>query len=94
MTRIIYDPESGGNLVVVDRTGGGKSLVLAMTVIVVGRVTIVVVPLLAPPADQLARLNAAVQRYGAVSAIHLDKISSKDLNKKLIPKMGALPYDS
>ena len=77
-----------------DRTGGGKSLVLAMTVIVVRGVTIVVVPLLALTADQLARLNAAVQRYGAVSAIHLNETSSEDLNKKLIPKMDALPYDS
>ena len=66
---------------------------LTMTAIVVGGVTIVVVPLLALTADQPARLNAAVQRYGAVSAIHLDETSSEDLNKKLIPKMDAFPYD-
>ena len=60
ITRIAFDPRSGGKLVVVDQTGGGKSLVLAMTAIVVGCVTIVVVPLLALTADQLVRLNAAV----------------------------------
>ena len=93
ITRIAFDPRSGGKLIVVDRTGGAKSLVLAMTAIVVGGVTIVIVPLLALMADQRTRLNAAVQQYGAVSAIHLDETSTDDLNKKIIPKMDALSRD-
>ena len=60
ITRIAFDPQSGGKLIVVDRTGGGKSLVLVMAVIVVGGVTIVIIPLLALTADELTRLNAEV----------------------------------
>ena len=60
ITRIAFDPQSGGKLIVVDPTAGGKSLVLAMTAIVVGGVTIVIVPLLALTADQLTRLNASI----------------------------------
>ena len=69
-------------------------MALAMTAILVGGVTIVIVPLLALTANQLTRLNAAVQRYGAVSAVHLDETSIEDPKEKIIPKMDALSRDS
>ena len=92
--RIIFDPSSGGRLIIVDRTGGGKSLILAMTAICVGGITLVLVPLLALTANQLARLNKAIQKYGVVSADHMDEISGKDLREKIIPMMDSMRYDS
>jgi superfamily II DNA/RNA helicase len=92
--RIIFDPSSGGRLIIVDRTGGGKSLILAMTAICIGGITLVLVPLLALTANQLARLSKAIQKYGVVSAFHMDEISRKDLNDKIIPMMDTMRYDS
>ena len=64
---------------VVDLTGGGKSLILSMTAISVGEITLLVIPLLALTANQLARLNNAIQKYGAITAVHLDEMLGDDL---------------
>ena len=92
--RIIFDPSSGGRLIIVDRTGGGKSLILAMTAICIGGISLVLVPLLALTANQLARLSKAIQKYGVVSAHHMDEISAKDLREQIIPMMDTMRYDS
>ena len=63
VTRLLFG-EGKGKLLLVERTGGGKSLVLALTAVCVGGVVVVIVPLLALTADQLARINRAVQRPG------------------------------
>jgi len=44
--KIIFDPTCGGRLIVVERTGGGKSLMLYMTAVSVAGVTLVILPLL------------------------------------------------
>ena len=79
---------------IVDRTGEVKSLILAMTAICIGGITLELVPLLTLTANQLAPLSKAIQKYGVVSPVHMDKISAKDLNEKIIPMMDTLRYDS
>ena len=54
-------------------------------------VTVISVPLLVLITEQLARLNAAVQYYGSVNTVHLNKISAEDPSQKIIPKMRVLP---
>ena len=51
VTRILFEPGTGGKLLLVERTGGGKSLVLATAAVTAAGVTVVVVPLLALAAD-------------------------------------------
>ena len=92
--KICFDSECEGKMIVVDRTGGGKSLILAMTSIIVAGISVVIVPLLALTANQLARLNRAVSKYGAVTAIHLDETSKDDLLHRVIPKMDSLPSNT
>lgn len=53
---IIFDPSSKGRFLVVDQTWG-ESLILAMTAICIGGISLVIVPLLALTANQLARLH-------------------------------------
>ena len=63
VTRLCFG-EGESKLPLVERTGGGKSLVLALTVVCVGGVVVVIIPMLALATDQLARINRAVQRPG------------------------------
>jgi superfamily II DNA helicase RecQ len=90
---ILCNPKSGGRLLVVDRTGGGKSLILCMTAITIAGITLVIVPLLALTANQLARIRKAIQKYGVVSCYHMDDTSSCDLHHKIIPKMDDMPVE-
>ena len=69
VTRILFEPGTGCKLLLVERTGGGKSVVLAMVAVTAAGVAIVVVPLLALTADQQSRLDRAVQRFGPFRAI-------------------------
>lgn len=65
-----------------------------MTAICVAGITLVIIPLLALTANQLSRLQRAVQDYGAVSTYHLDDTSKKDLTEKIIPKINSFQYES
>ena len=87
---ILFDSESDGKLIVVDRTGGGKSLILQMTAICVGGVTLVIVPLLSLTANLMSRISRASCARMAVSAVHLDETSHHDLVTKVIPKLDGL----
>mmetsp|Transcript_33194 Transcript_33194/g.69753 ORF Transcript_33194/g.69753 Transcript_33194/m.69753 type:complete len:158 (+) Transcript_33194:242-715(+) len=87
---IVCDKSSKGRLLVVDRTGGGKTLILHMMAILVGGIALVIIPLLFLTANQFERIKHAVQRYSAVYAYHLDKCSKHDTKEKLIPKMDDL----
>ena len=55
--RALTDEETRRKLLLVERTGGGKSLVLGLVSVLCAGVTVVLVPLLALTADQLARFN-------------------------------------
>jgi superfamily II DNA helicase RecQ len=91
--RIVCDKSSKGRLLVVDRTGGGGTLILHMTAISVGGIALVIIPLLSLTANQLDHIKHAVQRYGAVYAYHLDECSKHDTKEKLIPKMDEFEYN-
>mmetsp|Transcript_13122 Transcript_13122/g.28347 ORF Transcript_13122/g.28347 Transcript_13122/m.28347 type:complete len:292 (-) Transcript_13122:1026-1901(-) len=90
--RIIRNKLSKGRLLGVDRTGGGKTLILHMMAILVGGIALVIIPLLFLTANQFERIKHAVQRYCAVYAYHLDKCSKHDTKEKLIPKMDEFEY--
>ena len=91
---ILFNEESEGKLLVVDRTGGGKSLILQLTAVAVAGVTLVVVPLLSLTANQMARVSRASSRRMSISAIHLDETSWEDVEGKVIPKMESLSADT
>ena len=78
----------------VDRTGAGKLLVLFLTAVAVGGVTLVLVPLLSLTAAQLAKLHAAVQRFGTINAVHLDEHTQEELARTVLPRLEAIRYDS
>ena len=62
--------------------GRGETLLLLMTAISVGAITLVIVPLLALTANQLARVKKAVQTSMVVTANHLDDCSSKENSRE------------
>jgi len=72
----------------------GESLILYMTAIVVGGMTVIIIPLLALTANQLSRLQQDVQAFDMVSTCHLDDTSKEDLNKTILPKIYSFEYES
>ena len=91
---LVFDPICEGKLLVVDRTGGGKSLIMQLAATMVGGIVLVVIPLLALTANQLAKIKQAISTYGSVEAHHLDEISAWDQNSKIIPRMHAIGTQS
>ena len=65
--KILLDPQTNGKLIVVDRTGGGKSMILFLTAVMIAGITLVFIPLLTLTPDQLARFRKKVQKYGTLS---------------------------
>ena len=92
--RALTDEETRRKLLLVERTGGGKSLVLGLVSVLCAGVTVVLVPLLALTADQLARFNNADQSRGVVHAIHLDETDQSDLDGEVVPMLDDLPRDT
>ena len=73
VTRILFEPGTGGKLLLVERTGGGKSLVLATVAVTAAGVAVVVVPLLLlqhPPGVGYRRplIGAPPATFGAAPA--------------------------
>ena len=73
--KLLYDATSSGKLLVVDRTGGGKSHILRLAGVMVNGIILVIVPLLALTADQMANIINAIQEHGSVEAHHLDDLT-------------------
>ena len=71
----IVSPTTPNQLLLVDRTGGGKTHVTRTAGIMLRGIIIIFIPLLSLSADQHSKFNVAAQRYGCVNAIHLDEIS-------------------
>ena len=88
------DLESAGKLIVVDSTGGGKSLITFMSAVTVAGISLLIIPLLSLTANQLSHIKKAVSKYRIVTAHHLNDLSSTDLNDSIIPMMDAFPYES
>ena len=62
--KIVYEPISEGKLLVIDRTGGGKSLILQLSAVMVGGIAFVLVPLLSLTANSISKVKRTVQEYG------------------------------
>jgi superfamily II DNA helicase RecQ len=70
-TKITFGEDFRGRLLVGERTGGGKSLILQPVEICLGAIMLVIVPLLSLAANQLALLAMASQACRLVKANHL-----------------------
>ena len=92
--KILFGLSSAGKLLVVDRTGGGKSHILRMTVVMVNGIILVIVPLLALTANQMANIMNAMQVDGSIEAHNLDDTSRTALHDIVIPRMDKIPYDT
>ena len=92
-TRILFEEDCRGRLLVVDRTGGGKSLILQTVATCVGAITLVIVLLLSLTANQLSRLESANQDHGSVKAVHLDDTPDALVRSSLLPKMEEITVD-
>mmetsp|Transcript_36102 Transcript_36102/g.66172 ORF Transcript_36102/g.66172 Transcript_36102/m.66172 type:complete len:200 (+) Transcript_36102:456-1055(+) len=71
---------------------GGHILQIIATCAV--EIIAVIVPLLALTANQMAKIEEALQDCGSVSAVHLDELSSAAINGKAIPRMHEIGYHS
>ena len=65
-----------------------------MTAISVEMISLVIIPLFSFTINQLSRIEKAAQRYGTITAHHLDDTSSMDLEQKIIPRMDTFSYHS
>ena len=93
VNKLVYDKESGGKILLVDRTGGGKSLILQLSAVMVGGIAYVIVPLLALTANQIAKIKLALQEEGLVKCYHLDETNPRSIKEKLIPRMDRFAVD-
>ena len=85
--KILFDPTSLGKLLVVDRTGGGKSHILRLVATMVNGIILVIVSLLALTADQMANIIHAIQEYGSSEGHHLNDLTRTQINNDVIPRM-------
>jgi superfamily II DNA helicase RecQ len=92
-TIIIFEEDCYERLLVVDRTGGGKSLVLQTVATCVGVITLVIGSLLSLTDNQLSRLKSANQDHGLVKAVHLDKTPDALVRSSLMSKMEEITGD-
>ena len=77
--KISFQPSSDGKLVIIDRSGGGKSHTLWIIAMMVGGIIVIIVLLFALTADQMIEIKVALQNFGSVWAHDIDNLSSHDL---------------
>ena len=94
METICFSEECDGKLIVIDRTGSGKSHILRMVATMTGGIILVIVPLLSLTADQMAKIRVALMSEGSVEAHHADEIPTELLNEIVIPRMHEIGYNS
>ena len=56
-----------------------------MITTMVGRVIVIIMPLLALIADQMIKIKVALQDFGSVEVHNIDDLSSHDLRTAIIP---------
>eukprot|EP00978_Attheya_sp_CCMP212_P028884 scaffold100970_cov45-Attheya_sp.AAC.3 len=64
---------SRGKVLLVAKTGSGKSHVMRTAGIMLGGVCLILMPLLALGTDQVAKLRAVSQEFGTVEFFHVDE---------------------
>ena len=72
--KILHDTDGDGKLLLVERTGGGKSLTMQMVLTMIGGIALIIVPLLALTADQVEKIRRANRSFGSVEAHHTDDL--------------------
>ena len=65
-----------------------------MIALFVGRIVLVIVPLLLLTVDQMAKIRVALQVDGSVEAHHIDEVPTDLLRELIIPRMHTIGYDS
>eukprot|EP00978_Attheya_sp_CCMP212_P034359 scaffold143645_cov33-Attheya_sp.AAC.1 len=61
----------GKLLILVVKTGAGKSHVMRTTGVILGGVCLIIMPLLVLGSDQVSKLSSASQAFGAVEYFHI-----------------------
>ena len=64
-----------------------------MTAVMVNGITLVIIPLLALTADQMANVMNAMQIDGSIEAHNMDATTRHSLTNDIIPRMDEIPYD-
>ena len=85
--KILHDTDGDGKLLLVERTGGGKSLTMQMVLTMIGGIALIIVPLLALTADQVEKIRRANRSFGSVEAHHTDDLDESFIRERLIPRM-------
>ena len=87
VNKILHDMDGDGKLLLVERTGGGKSLTMQMVLTMTGGIALIIVPLLALTADQVEKIRRANSSFGSVEAHHIDDLTESFIRESLIPRM-------
>ena len=90
----IMHGQCAGKLLLVHRTGGGKSHIMRMIGSLVAGITVVIVPLLTLCADQIRKILEASQKYASCEAHHIDDCSAADIKETIVPRIDAVGNDS
>ena len=93
---IFYNKASKGTVLIVDKTGGGKSHIMRCSGVFTRGIVVVTVPLLALAADVFLKFVTDEQRYGSVDAIHFDEDIADDTEsrKLLISDINSIPSNT
>ena len=60
----------------------------------VGRIILVIVPLLSLTADKMAKIRVSLQSHGSIYAHHIDEIPLSLIIELIIPRMFEIGYNS
>eukprot|EP00978_Attheya_sp_CCMP212_P022958 scaffold69443_cov58-Attheya_sp.AAC.1 len=84
LTSLVDVDVSGGKVLLVVKTGAGKSHVMRTTGVLLGGVCLIIMLLLALGSDQVVKLHTANQEFGSVKYFHLDKYLDRPMNMAAI----------
>ena len=72
LASIFYKKATNGTVLIIDKTGGGKSHVMRCSGVFTRGVVLIIVPLLALAADVFLKFVTDDDRYGSIDAIHFE----------------------
>ena len=77
----LIDPSKTRSLLIIDRTGSGKTHIYRIVGTIERGVILIIVPLLTLSADQLSKFKGANQSFGSVTAHHIDELFKESVVK-------------
>ena len=77
----LFDPSTPRSLLVVDRTGSGKTHITRVAGVVEKGITLILINLHSLSADQMAKFVDANQAYGTVEAHNADEVCNQSRRK-------------